>query len=370
MPLSKEKIEAVVKKNEAYWSPGKVAVIDLQQFSICVSESESGEAAKRASDQYALKAKEDPTLASYIVPRARFPTDASGYLGLLNSRRIGVAGKMPAAECATLAYEAVAECLLDEEIRKNYDILQVGSMHDDKKGKYLHNICIIVPKGEGEKLKLLGKEPLKDGQLPEGALIVDPWARAMGQTAEKSLFCSPSEYAYTGLYPLIINYNSAELEPEELDKVVDVFREKVCTKDFFAKYSEALGLNKDNEYLDVKVDRFSRQLSEKIAESIGLEPSESIASITVNRQNQTLNIEIRKEGQEKTRIIDSEEYSVLVIANMDKPKEEENVGDQVLDGNLQDFAELLYENLADTLSGWVSSISAQICSALKGNPHL
>lgn len=53
--------------------------------------------------------------------------------------------------------------------------------------------------------------PVKSGELPPDALVVDPWGRALGHPQETTLFVDFNNFCFKdSLYPFTINYNSAQ----------------------------------------------------------------------------------------------------------------------------------------------------------------
>lgn len=204
------------------WRPGEAAVTDLGRFRGCVHRSQDGVKATKAFDEYEAYAKSVASPAmirkKYSTPRQTPPDQADGFLGMIKTEvKTKQDGKKQTYECSSFSYSAVAELLLDDEIRENYDVLQVGSMYINQGygNTYAHNIAVIVPKGS--------EVPTPDGQLPKGSLIIDPWARAMGYPVDQSLAVPPEKFAYkSSLYPMKVNYNSAN--EENLEETVQQFK--------------------------------------------------------------------------------------------------------------------------------------------------
>lgn len=155
-------------------------------------------------------------------------------------------------ECSSFSYSAIGYLMLiNDDIRKNYDILQIGIM--ESKGRYLHNIAVLIPKGS---------EPIMYGELPKGALIVDPWARALGHPANQTLGVSPEDYYFNDvLYPMTINYHSGD--EEDLEKTCADFitafelkTEKTITEFNTVKIFLEENKEKVNEFEEKKVNNF------------------------------------------------------------------------------------------------------------------
>ncbi|MCL5273006.1 MAG: hypothetical protein M1486_06890 [Gammaproteobacteria bacterium] len=203
------------------WKPGAAAITDLGRFRQCVAGGVEGKQAEQLFDNFSNDFSQDPSLAQkkYEGPSKLPPTRAIGYLR--NAKReldTLSSGKTQSYECSSFAYSAISELMLNDDIRKQYDILQVGTMriNQGKMGlNYAHNIAVLVPKGS---------KVLKNGPLPEGALIIDPWARSLGHPVNETLAVSPDKFIFHDcLYPLIVNYNSAN--EKNLEETVSEFRE-------------------------------------------------------------------------------------------------------------------------------------------------
>jgi RavJ, Peptidase domain/Domain of unknown function (DUF5617) len=109
------------------------------------------------------------------------PKKASGYFEVFS--KIEKKDKK-ASECSNFAYHSIGVMLQDPKITSEYNVVMAGIMGG------AHNIAILVPKGE----KL--SEPLPKGRLPEGSLIVDPWAVGMGHSPDRALAVSQDNFAY------------------------------------------------------------------------------------------------------------------------------------------------------------------------------
>jgi len=79
---------------------------------------------------------------------------------------------------------------------------------------FAHNICILCPKRV--------RAHISATNLPKGCLIIDPWARALGQTSGSSIMVIPEKFCYRNtLYPIKINYDSSK--EEDLEENVTEF---------------------------------------------------------------------------------------------------------------------------------------------------
>jgi RavJ, Peptidase domain len=300
MGLSKDKINSIIAK-KTEWVPGNVAVTDLSRFSNCVPKTPEGVAATKASEDYHNFGKENDLDDKYIVPVIGKPKNSKEFLGLWKKRQDEInEGKIPSSECSNFSYDAIAESLLDDEIRSKYDVVQAGSMYINQGFgfTYAHNITLLVPKGADIKLGKI----TSDNPLPEGTLIIDPWARAMGQSAESSLFTTPENFCYlNSLYPLDVNYNSAIKppalpfgpQPKSIDKIVQEFKESNVLKDFLAKAAELVDVDIHGEGSTKDV---SEKLSTLIKDSLGLASDDNIKSFTIRGETQELEIEYESSG--------------------------------------------------------------------------
>ena len=260
--------ELVAGKEE--WKPGQVAVTDLTRFPQCIAPGAGGELSTVASEDY-VTVEGDTTI--YYPPTTLPPKDAGDFLSTWEKRQAAMEeGKICASECSNFSYDAIAECLLDDDIRANYDVLQAGTMGQQ------HNIAILVPKGQG------AGYAGGDTPLPEGSLIVDPWARAMGQPADKALFATPEDFAYKdSLYPTVINFNSTKpagspFAPKSTEDMVKSFKENRAMKRFFNQISPHIELN---EHFIGSTDAPSSQLSGIVIDALGLDGEDE--EVTVRR---------------------------------------------------------------------------------------
>jgi RavJ, Peptidase domain len=192
------------------WRPGNSAVIDLGAFSDCVhggidAPSNEGLLAVASFDAWDQTFNPQLYQSKSLLP----PKDTEGFLRLaIKERMASQMHKRLAYECSTFAYSAIALLMSDETVREHFDILQAGSMYMDQgRGMvFAHNISILVPKGEDIELGRMNA----DTPLPDGSLIIDPWARALGHPVEQTLGVSPEHFVFEDcLYPLVVNYNSA-----------------------------------------------------------------------------------------------------------------------------------------------------------------
>ncbi len=119
-------------------------------------------------------------------------------------------GNVKVAECSKYAGHAISVLLSDKEITDEYNVCLAGIGPDQN-----HNIALLIPKGP----TALKKGPLTERSLPEGSLIVDPWAMAMGYSAEASLAVKPEEYAYPEMLKKITltyqSVNDRKVSPDE-----------------------------------------------------------------------------------------------------------------------------------------------------------
>jgi hypothetical protein len=231
------------------WKPGVTPIIDLRTFMFCVSEDVNGEKAKKIFYQYENDFnlnKEKYITTSPILQMKKaydFLSFAQKEMNAIDNKKI------LAYECSGFSYSAISEAILNDNIRKNYDILQVGTM--ELYGRYLHNIAVLIPKG----IKLT-----HNNQLPKGSLIIDPWARALGYPPETTLGVSPDKFEFKArLYPIKVNYNSAEeIDFEKsVKKFLADFRDDDF-KDFTQKRAIIMGTVEDKEVIIEQTRTFNR----------------------------------------------------------------------------------------------------------------
>jgi hypothetical protein len=299
--VSRERIEKICNYRENDWK--NATVIDLGRFKDCQANSREGEEAKERFDYFVEHTKGDrPDPKVWRSPKNLAPRNASQYIRTLlgeNSKNLKLT-----AECSTFSYSAIGTMLLDKEIRQQYDICQVGTMHIDQgmlqmplglirqsspptieqmrqlpKSQYIvtetelwaynkavgtlekleinedevddlnahfknvtniptlktqdvntiteitghvfpakvrlsfaHNICLLIPRGEGESLRDVPRgKHLNKEDLPTGAVIIDPWARALGHPADRTLNVTLDNFEFKStFFPFVINYNSGE----------------------------------------------------------------------------------------------------------------------------------------------------------------
>ena len=124
------------------------------------------------------------------------------------------------AECSNFARHAIGTLIQNKDITDNYNIVFAGIMSD------MHNIAILVPKDATLTLKQIENQQQLVGNLPEGSLIIDPWAFAMGHPFDKSFGCSPREFTFSGsLKEIKVHYQSKN------DATVHTVQEKATPND-------------------------------------------------------------------------------------------------------------------------------------------
>lgn len=209
------------------WKPGIIPIIDLRSFILCVSEDEEGEKAKKIFNQYEVDFNENKQKYLTFSPFLKM-NHADDFLQFAQKEINAIENnKILAYECSKFSYSAICDAMLNDQVRKYYYILQVGTMELD--GRYLHNIAVLI---------LKGTKLINNYQLPKGSLIIDPWARALGYPSEKTLGVSPEKFEFkTRLYPIKINYNSAD------------------EKDFEIIVQKFLSAFKDDDFNDLKQKR-------------------------------------------------------------------------------------------------------------------
>jgi hypothetical protein len=188
------------------WKPGKTAVTDLRTFMNCLSKSTEGYI---ALDRFIDYEKNPPPMQ---VPQIRAVFNASVFLNIADTLA-GTKENVRIAECSNFAYDAIGRLLLNKEIRDHYNVCQVGMMRDPSTLRYAHNICVLIPKESGS---IASNKNLSMDKLPNGSLIVDPWARALGHPADTTLAVPLSKFHFKEFFdPFIINYNSGADETLE-----------------------------------------------------------------------------------------------------------------------------------------------------------
>ena len=102
------------------------------------------------------------------------------------------------SECSNFAYHAIGLMLQVPSLTEKYNICLMGIMNDQ------HNIAILLPKDA----QVTAKDK-REGQLPLGALIVDPWAVGLGYAPCEALAVSKDNYIYnTKFQKMTIHYQS------------------------------------------------------------------------------------------------------------------------------------------------------------------
>jgi hypothetical protein len=216
MPLLTPQEIANTLDDVRLWKPGASVVANLTSFSFCIQLGADGDKAKNRYRKFVNDFKQDSDKAEAQYEGFRPYAFRHNVQYLKNAKKEVQTiekGKVQALECSSFAYSAIALLMLNDDIRAQYDILQVGTMY--KSGSYTHNLVILVPKGKGAEVK--------SDFLPEGSLIVDPWARSLGQPAVVSLGVSPDNFIFRlSLHPLVVNYNTAN--DENLEETVRNFK--------------------------------------------------------------------------------------------------------------------------------------------------
>lgn len=103
------------------------------------------------------------------------------------------------AECSNFAYHATSILLSEPKVTDEYNVCIAGI------GGNQHNVVLLLPKSA----RPIQGSTLTDMKLPPGSLIVDPWAMAMGYSAEESLAVTPKEYVYSEMLDeVVLGYQS------------------------------------------------------------------------------------------------------------------------------------------------------------------
>lgn len=300
-------IESIVE-SKGGWEPGGVVVTDLLRFPQCVG-SDGGDVAKDLADEYELHNRDGLDRDRYFAPVVAPTDDAKVYLKRWQDRKNAEEdGKELTSECSNFSFDALAECLCNDELRANYDILQAGTMEGRTARSRViamqHNIAILVPKGTGADYPG-GRTP-----LPDGSLIVDPWARAMGQPANVSLFVKPKNFCYKkSLYPLEINFNSANLPAPnpftpapDIEDVVRDFKKSNTLSTFLRK---ADGMMETDDNSAGTTEDISLALSTLVKETLGLEEDDVVTKVSIAREVGTFEITYTSSGQ--TVVVDQDD---------------------------------------------------------------
>ncbi len=106
------------------------------------------------------------------------------------------------AECSKYASHAMSILLSDQHVTDEYNVCIAGIGPSQN-----HNIVLLIPKDTPP-------SDIKSGgrlsSIPNGSLIVDPWAMTMGHDEKTSLAVKPEEYVYPNLLTKIkLHYQSA-----------------------------------------------------------------------------------------------------------------------------------------------------------------
>lgn len=256
MSIQKLIKEICLKQN--IWKPGRTAVTDTRSFMHCLPGYKNGASEKertqhltrggrKAYEQFIAYEKQGSQ-----PPQTAAVLNAGVFLNI--SKRLNTSQDHErTAECSNFAYHALGTFLLNQEIQKEYDICQIGIMKN-KNGAYMHNICVLIPKGS----QLEMKKDLNMSSLPEGALIIDPWARALGHPAETTLGVPLAQFRFKHSFdPFIINYNSSN--DSELTHTIKEFEDKTF-KDYFEKSKE---LAEALDRFDTTISANHKQLKEQ-----------------------------------------------------------------------------------------------------------
>lgn len=108
------------------------------------------------------------------------------------------------AECSNFAGHAIAILLREPEITVRYNVCFASTGSDLN-----HTLVILLPKGTvGTTL-----EWNKTDLISNGALIIDPWAMAMGFGADDALAVKPEAYIYSNLLDKVSFVYQSILDP-------------------------------------------------------------------------------------------------------------------------------------------------------------
>jgi len=111
--------------------------------------------------------------------------------------------KVKVAECSKYASHAMSILLSDPKVTDEYNACIAGLGPDQN-----HNVVLLIPKDT--RMKKSGKL----SQIPDGTLIVDPWAMAMGYDEKNALAVKPEEYAYSDLLTNIQVHYQSKRDPQ------------------------------------------------------------------------------------------------------------------------------------------------------------
>lgn len=336
MAISIQDIRKICTKMEL-WHPGVAAVTDLGRFRYLLPETqngkptEDGELALERFNQYVLKYKEQGRGSLSPIP----PMGAKEYLS--RAARLDK-DSVKALECSHFSYSAIAAALLNDEIRKNYDVCQVGIMRD--RNQFKHNICVLIPKSEGkvirEKLKnsSYGKNTsilFNLGDLPKETIIIDPWARSLGHPVEKTLAVYLKDFYFDDHFdPFIINYNSGN----------DPNLEEAIQAHLSIRYKTALvALIKSKTNIDV-VDEKVRELI-RVTQALKREGKEPLMDLI--------------EVLEKTRLILNGKISIKSYQNYAQMLQEKaSTGMQLVGKSMMELASFVLGLAVGYASGQLS----------------
>ncbi|HAT7035107.1 TPA: hypothetical protein JAN62_05705 [Legionella pneumophila] len=207
MAIAPQQIQERLKQEQYQ----KFVVADIGNFPHCLAQTPEGIASGQRYQKYSTNSlSRTPPFSQWGAPQLLTPKSAQEYIKFAQQRNKKSSFKIDGeavrvSECSNFAYHAAGVLLDDPQIRTQYDVAVIGSMHSN--GRYLHNITLLVPKGSR-----LPQPPqqLTADTFPMGTLIVDPWAVGMGHPPEQALAVPQEQFAYNrSLFPATVNYQSA-----------------------------------------------------------------------------------------------------------------------------------------------------------------
>ncbi|CCD05097.1 Uncharacterised protein [Legionella pneumophila] len=207
MAIAPQQIQERLKQEQYQ----KFVVADIGNFPHCLAQTPEGIASGQRYQKYSTNPlSRTPPFSQWGVPQLLTPKSAQEYIKFAQQRNKKSSFKIDGeavrvSECSNFAYHAAGILLDDPQIKAQYDVAVIGSMHSN--GRYLHNITLLVPKGSR-----LPQPPqqLTAEVFPTGTLIVDPWAVGMGHPPEQALAVPKEQFAYNrSLFPATVNYQSA-----------------------------------------------------------------------------------------------------------------------------------------------------------------
>lgn len=194
MPFSQEQIRDILVAKEYE----KYAVEDLLSYPDCLAENNEG---ADAFDRF--KAWKD---GAHKASPASIPENPTTNTFLYHAQQMRKPTAVKSAECGKFAGLAVGDLLQTYPgITKDYNVVMAGIMGNK------HNIAILIP-NDPKAINLDAEKnaaKIKEGFLPRGSLIVDPWARALGHPVETTLAVPAENYHFEMSLPgMRINYQS------------------------------------------------------------------------------------------------------------------------------------------------------------------